>query len=242
MSLAAIEPIAERDTGGVGEPTLDERVIEAALVCFARWGIAKTTAEDIGREAGVSRATVYRSFPGGKAAILEAVGTREIHRLMAAVVEATARQDTLADVLTEGIVVACRLLRTHPALSYLLEHEPEAVLPFLAFDRLGPALALARNGCGTTVARFVPLDTAEELVEWATRMALSLTFLPGRVDATRPETVATMVRNLLIPGVADEMYPVSRSHPVTPSTVTPSTDTPSTDTPNEVPPTERAMP
>jgi hypothetical protein len=108
-------------------------------------------------------------------------------------------------VLTEGIVVACRLLRSHPALSYLLEHEPEAVLPFLAFDRLGPALALARNGCSTTVARFVPLDTAEELVEWATRMALSLTFMPGRVDATRPETVAAMVHDLLLPGVAGEL-------------------------------------
>lgn len=187
--------------------TTEQRVIDAALVCFGRWGIAKTTAEDIGREAGLSRATVYRAFPGGKAAILETVGTREISRLMERVVDATSAQDSLEDVLTEGIVVACRLLRTHPALGYLLEHEPEAVLPFLAFDRLGPALALARNGCSTTVARFVPLATAEELVEWATRMALSLTFLPGRVDASRPETVAAMVRNLLVPGVAPEIYP-----------------------------------
>jgi len=189
------------------ETSLDQRVVGAALVCFARWGIGKTTAEDIAREAGVSRATVYRVFPGGKAAVLEAVGSREIHRIMERVVEATSRQETLADVLVEGIVEACESLRTHPALSYLLAHEPEAVLPFLAFDRLGPALALARNGCSTTVARFVPPDTAEELVEWATRMALSLTFMPGRVDATRRTTVESMVRGLLLPGVAAEMYP-----------------------------------
>jgi len=214
MSLTEIDQISPGDA--VVAP-IEQRVMEAALMCFARWGIAKTTAEDIGREAGVSRATVYRAFPGGKAAILQAVGTREIHRLMEAVVEATARQQTLDGVLTEGIVVACRLLRSHPALSYLLEHEPEAVLPFLAFDRLGPALALARNGCSTTVARFVPLDTAEELVEWGTRMALSLTFMPGRVDATRPESVAAMVRALLLPGVAAEIYPIQQPVPTSPA-------------------------
>lgn len=211
MALAAaIEPPTSATTP-------ESRVIEAALVCFARWGIAKTTAEDIGREAGVSRATVYRAFPGGKAAILQAVGTREIHRLMAAVVEVTARQQTLEDVLAEGIVLACRLLRTHPALSYLLEHEPEAVLPFLAFDRLGPALELARNGCATTVARFVPLDTAEELVEWGTRMALSLTFMPGRVDAGRPDTVAAMVRDLLMPGITAELHSNPTTSPIQPA-------------------------
>jgi AcrR family transcriptional regulator len=216
MSVTELDEVAV--TAAQAGVTTEDRVIDAALVCFGRWGIAKTTAEDIGREAGLSRATVYRAFPGGKAAILETVGAREIGRLMEGVVEATSAQHTLEDVLTEGIVVACRLLRTHPALGYLLEHEPEAVLPFLAFDRLGPALALARNGCGTTVARFVPLDTAEELVEWATRMALSLTFMPGRVDATRPETVAAMVRDLLVPGVAAERF----SQPVTtPSHVTP---------------------
>lgn len=213
MSLVAIDPIASGDVPPGHEPRVDERVLEAALACFGRWGIAKTTAEDIAREAGVSRATVYRSFPGGKASILEAVGQREIHRLMACVVEATSRQESLDAVLTEGIVVACRLLRSHPALSYLLEHEPEAVLPFMAFDRLGPALAVARNGCATTVARFVPLETAEELVEWCTRMVLSLTFKPGLLDGGRPDTIAAMVRNLLLPGVAAEMI----SNPASPT-------------------------
>lgn len=199
-------------TVAVGDPS-SERVVDAALVCFARWGVSKTTTEDIAREAGLSRATVYRIFPGGKASILEAAGAREIGRLLAEVVAVTSRELTLADVLTEGIVTACRLLRTHSTLSYLLEHEPDTVLPFLAFDRLGPAFALARNGCATTVARFVPLDTAEEIVEWATRMALSLTFAPGLIDPTDRASIAAMVGGLLLPGVAAEMYPVPLTHP-----------------------------
>src|SRR4051812_27302928 len=99
MSLASIDEIAITDHGAeAGTPAPDQRVVEAALTCFARWGIAKTTAEDIAREAGISRATVYRSFPGGKAAILQAVGTREIGRLMSAVVAATGREATLGGV------------------------------------------------------------------------------------------------------------------------------------------------
>jgi len=207
MTLTTVgEHVSGELSGGAPEP-LDQRVIGAALACFSRWGIAKTTAEDIAREAGVSRASVYRSFPGGKGAILDAAGSREIGRLMSAVVAAASAQDSLVGVLTEGIVVGCEEMRTHSALTYLLEHEPEAVLPFLAFDRLGPALDMARNGCSTTVARFVPLSTAEELVEWATRMVLSLAFMPGRIDALRRETVENMVEALLLPGIVDEMYP-----------------------------------
>ncbi len=42
-----------------------ERLLQATYDCVARWGLAKTTVEDAAREAGVSRATVYRYFPGG---------------------------------------------------------------------------------------------------------------------------------------------------------------------------------
>ena len=43
-----------------------ERLLQATFACVARYGIGKTTIEDVAREAGVSRATVYRQFPGGK--------------------------------------------------------------------------------------------------------------------------------------------------------------------------------
>ena len=42
------------------------RVLDAAKLCCERWGLAKVTIDDIATEAGVSRATLYRLFPGGK--------------------------------------------------------------------------------------------------------------------------------------------------------------------------------
>ncbi|MCH2077410.1 MAG: TetR/AcrR family transcriptional regulator [Rhodobacteraceae bacterium] len=42
----------------------DEKILRAALSMFARFGVAKTTMNDIASEAGVARQTVYNAFPG----------------------------------------------------------------------------------------------------------------------------------------------------------------------------------
>ncbi|HSP05013.1 MAG TPA: TetR/AcrR family transcriptional regulator, partial [Acidimicrobiales bacterium] len=47
-------------------PATEERIRTGALACIARTGITRTTVDDVVREAGVSRATLYRAFPGGK--------------------------------------------------------------------------------------------------------------------------------------------------------------------------------
>ena len=46
------------------------RIVDAALRCLARQGTAKTTVDDIAREAGLSRATLYRTFSDGKDGVL----------------------------------------------------------------------------------------------------------------------------------------------------------------------------
>ena len=61
-------------------PDVRERLLQATYDCVARWGLAKTTIEDAAREAGVSRATVYRYFPGGRDELLSAVVGWEFSR------------------------------------------------------------------------------------------------------------------------------------------------------------------
>ena len=52
----------------VSDPvTLDgtaARLLDATVACIARVGVSKTTLDDVAREAGCSRATLYRYFPG----------------------------------------------------------------------------------------------------------------------------------------------------------------------------------
>ena len=71
------------DVAAGANARVDGRVLDATLRCVARWGVAKTTLDDVAREAGCSRATVYRAFPGGKEALLEALARREVSRFFA---------------------------------------------------------------------------------------------------------------------------------------------------------------
>src|SRR4051794_3719816 len=99
-------------------------IADAALRCIARWGVAKTTLEDVAREARSSRATVYRTFPGGKDALLAAVADRELSRLEQAVAAAITDAADLEAALVAAITTVARHLEGHAAFQFLLAHEP----------------------------------------------------------------------------------------------------------------------
>ena len=55
-----------------------DRVLDAAKRGCERWGFDRVTIDDIAAEAGISRATLYRMFPGGKDVLFEALRVREL--------------------------------------------------------------------------------------------------------------------------------------------------------------------
>ncbi len=86
-------------------PDVRERLLQATYDCVARWGLAKTTVEDAAREAGVSRATVYRYFPGGRDELLSAVVGWEFARFFRRLYEEVSDADTLEEVMERGLDV-----------------------------------------------------------------------------------------------------------------------------------------
>src|SRR5882672_11185259 len=114
----------------------EARIADAALRCIGRWGIAKTTLDDVATEAGCSRATVYRLFPGGKERLLEAVVVHETARFAAGLNDALAGAADLEDLLVAGVGFAARDLEQHDALQFLLAYEPELILPLIAFRQM----------------------------------------------------------------------------------------------------------
>ena len=52
-------------------------MLAATKRCCERWGMDKVTIDDIATASGVSRATIYRLFPGGKDVVYEAVRAHE---------------------------------------------------------------------------------------------------------------------------------------------------------------------
>ena len=197
------------DLASAPAPSQEDRVIEAALRCVCRWGVAKTTLDDVAREAGCSRATVYRLFPGGKDGLMVAVAQAEVARFFQAVGARMATAETLEDLLVLGITEAGRRILGHKALQYLLEHEPEAVLPRLAFSEMDQVLRTASQFAAPYLTRWLddpaPADDADAALraaEWVTRLVVSYAITPAPgVSIENEESVRALVRTFVLPGL-----------------------------------------
>ena len=116
------------------KPEVRERLLQATYDCVARWGLAKTTVEDAAREAGVSRATVYRYFPGGRDELLGAVVGWEFARFFLRLYDEVHEADTLEEVMERGLVFAHNAIIEHEVLQRILQTEPEILLPRLTVE------------------------------------------------------------------------------------------------------------
>ena len=178
------------------------RLLEATYECIARDGLAATSLEDAARGAGVSRATLYRYFPGGREELLAAVIQWETTRFFVRLTEAVAEAPDLEAVLVDGIVFAHRSIEEHEVLQRLLGTEAELLTPRLTMD--GPRiLNLLRS---FFVGRFGSHELREglapqEAAEYVARMTLSFISSPGRWDLDDPEQVRALVRSEILAGV-----------------------------------------
>ena len=178
------------------------RIVDGALECLARQGIAKTTVDDMARAARLSRATVYRTFPRGKEGILAAVVETEVARLFSTLAVAMGEAGDLEDVLVAGMVESARQLRDHGALTYLLEHEPGAVLPYLTFGQMDRLLLTAGDLAAPFFARWLEPEQASRAAEWAVRIVMAYCADPAPdTDLTDPGHTRALVRRFVLPGI-----------------------------------------
>jgi len=186
---------------GAGE-TQRTTIVEAALRCIARHGISKTTVDDVAGEAGVSRATIYRVFPGGKDAVLAAVSDTEMARLFSALGVQMGEAEDLTEVLVAGIAGSSRFLEGHQAIGYLVAYEPEVVLRRLAFEACDELLAVATGFVAPYLARWMSMEEARRIAEWGVRIVLSYLVdpVPG-IRLSDPDAARHVVETFVLPGV-----------------------------------------
>lgn len=191
------------------EAALRGRVCDAALACMARWGLTKTTLEDVAREAGCSRATIYRTFQGGKPEVMAEVLRREVARFTAQVdaAVAAADPDDLTDVVVAGVVAAARFLRSHRPLAYLFAHEPDVILPWVSFHRIDVVHGIATDVAGPHLRRFVadaddPDLAAARAAELLVRTVLSYVLNPSPGHhLTDPTQARRLLSTYVVPGI-----------------------------------------
>jgi AcrR family transcriptional regulator len=179
-----------------------QRILEATYACVARWGLAKTTVEDVSREAGVSRATVYRTFPGGRDELLTAVVAWATLEFFDRLREHVAGAASLEEVMERGIIFARRAIVDHDVLQRVMQTEPERLLPALTVEsvriRQGIAGFLTPYLAERGLVEGVDLDQAADFLA---RMVLSHIAAPGRWDLEDPVQVARLVEAELLAGL-----------------------------------------
>jgi AcrR family transcriptional regulator len=192
---------------GLADP-LETRVVDAMLECIGRWGLSKTTADDVARTAGISRATLYRTFPGGMDVVFDAVIRHETARFFHTITARLDDADALDELLVIGFVEAARFLRGHQALAYVLVHEPQRVVPADSIDRLTRTLAVATAFATPHLARFIPDAAAAAHAEWVVRNFFSYALNPSpTLNLTDEADVRRFVTTYLTPAlVADPSH------------------------------------
>ena len=204
------------------------RSLDAALVCVSRFGLAKTTMDDIARMAGLSCATLYRLFPGGREEIVSAMVDRELARFFETLTDAMRGHDELEDRLVMAMTSAAGQLSVHPVLGFLLANEPELVLPLVSFSRFDRVLEVSSAFLAPYLADDLEPEDARRVGEWVTRLVLShIACPPGAADAAvwpspvhnsfrgavgtpfalhpeplQPERVRSLVRQFVLPGIS----------------------------------------
>jgi AcrR family transcriptional regulator len=174
--------------------TVSGRAVAATLRCLGRWGWRRTSFDDVAREAGCSRATLYRAYPTGKDALLAAVVAADAARLYDALEAEMAEARDLPDALVGGVVTIGRFVAAHEALGYLLRNEPDVVLPHVCFRGAEQVLAHSAALGPPLLARWCSPVDAARLAEWVARMALAYGLRPSpHVDVTDRQSVGRLI-------------------------------------------------
>lgn len=179
-------------------------MLDAAEACLARFGLAKTTIEDVAQASELSRATVYREC-GNREALLLAVAARDAERLASEAERYLQRFDDVGAWIVEGMLFCLREIPKRSVLSQLVTGGSFAASNRLVLtsDRmlaigaeiLRPTFELARRE--GLLHGDLELDS---LIEWVLRIVMSYLAVPGPLSRSE-EDLRLQLRNLLLPAV-----------------------------------------
>lgn len=181
-----------------------ERMLDAAESCLQRFGLAKTTIEDVAQASELSRATIYRQF-GNRDGLLLAVAARDAERTATDAELYLRRFDDVGSWIVEGMLFCLREIPKRPVLSQFLAPQElgAASRMLLTSDRmlaigaeiLRPMFEPARQE--DLLQESLQLDS---LMEWVLRILMSYLTVPGPPDRTEDD-LRQLLRGMLLPAV-----------------------------------------
>ena len=181
-----------------------ERIVEAALGCFAELGIRRTSMDDIARAAGVGRTTVFRRFDS-KDRLVQTVMLRVVGQATKRVQAVFESARDLETGLTEALVTSVKELRDHALFAKVLRIEPESFLRMLTTDGVSVIAVVRRSiadWLGASGGGPLSDEDAEMVAEGITRLGVSLILTPeGPIPLDNDEGLRAYFARYLVPGI-----------------------------------------
>jgi AcrR family transcriptional regulator len=150
----------------------------------------------------VSRATVYRYFPGGKDQLIADGVAWEVGRFFTRIHAAVQDEPDLTAQLEQALIQGHRLLDEHEVLHRILREDPEQLLATLE----GP-MGQVRTGLEVYVASLLAREPlaegvdVDEAAEYLARLFLTYLSYAGPFDLEDPAQVHRLVETQFLAGI-----------------------------------------
>ena len=173
-----------------------QRILDAAVHCVRDWGIEKTNLNDIAKQAGVTRATVYSYF-SGKAEIIHTALLQAGYTFGRRLLEHMNQFRKTSDRLVESVIFAVEELPKEPYLALITQTDLSS---YINEDALSD-----KEGQGICWDLFQEIFKNKkikeyellEITEFTVRLTLSLLLITGPVTRTTEELRELLQRRLL---------------------------------------------
>lgn len=182
-----------------------QRILDAAIECVKQWGIDKTNLNDIAKQAGVTRPTVYRYF-ASRDEVLTAALLQSGFALAQRMLNQIDRYPDPADRFVEMVLYALGEFPNEPYLAVITRGD---LTSYVSEDALNNAegwalsLDLTRQILNDLV---IPESDLEEMTEMTVRVILSLLTMAGPRQRSMEDLRGFLTRRLL-PMLRLDRYP-----------------------------------
>lgn len=176
--------------------TVEDRVLDALHTSIEKWGRDKVTIDDVAQVSGVSRATIYRMFPGGRDVLFEALRVRNLNEFFTGLRSAVDASASLLDLVVDIAVYATCELRSDEQLVAMLANEEAGVLRDLTVDGLPRIISVASSYLRPLFDDHLPREASGPFVDLLARLVISHFLAPSdHVDLGDPDSA----RQFLVP-------------------------------------------
>ena len=179
-----------------------EAILLAAETCLEKYGIEKTTMNDVATQAQISRQTLYRRFPR-RADLLEAISRNKLDQLNLVIAKRISRVEEPVDKIVETIVTSVFTVLEDPVSRELMHDDARMAMERISTKeykrivsgRWGPVIDQARE-----LGYLRESISDQQLIDWFSMLQVAFVSWVEVRDMTKNQ-LRTFVRNLALSGV-----------------------------------------